>query len=720
MTDVTPTLLAALIMYIKNRSSTRTMRVNLALLRCILRGFAKRHGIHTKVPSIIPKDIHTIVDHYDLNPTLHVSILCPRCYALYPFTDEELTKAEDAHKNNTPLPLCIEKSSPDSLSCGTTLWRTVRNGKQSFLAPIRKQVFQDLKAWIGRFLAIPGIEDTISKHQQRDPPPEAGPERDFVDSAVFRNFKGVDGQPFALPQIGPSGNPDLRLVMSLGFDGFNPFYQKETHAQEYMYLATVIPGKPKQHQINHTLRVIVNQLLPFWKGISYSRTARYHTGRTVFIALLPTVCDTEAAIQISGFAAHNHTYFCRRCLLSINNIHNLDSETWIMRDPDRHKQIAFEWKDAPQARREALYRDNGVRWTELLNLPYWNPILYTVIDDMHLGYLGLFKTHLRIIWGIDHEKSGGDGLASSVADPDMIPPVTKPAAAILFNRDQEFEELKSQLLDLGARAPSLSKHKKSVLQALCQDLSIPYNAKDIRRVLTGRLLLHRQEHRDSSLKQGSPRAVIGKDLLEEIWADMALSVLPSWIQPAPQKWGIPAAGKLSADEYKVVCSISLVITLIRVWGYENKEGPESRRYQMLLNFLDLVHSLHVIFLRETSQSSRVYYKATILKYLHGVLELFPDVVLSSNHHLALHVIDDLENLGPGHARSTPVFERINHSLQETKKNGHLGDIEATMLTSYGRMANLQILLDHFPELQEEIQEALTVLKDIEREDHRGM
>ncbi|KAJ3968003.1 hypothetical protein EV361DRAFT_806328, partial [Lentinula raphanica] len=164
------------------------------------------------------------------------------------------------------------------------------------------------------------------------------------------------------------------------------------------------------------------------------------------------------------------------------------------------------------------------------------------------------------------------------------------------------------------------------------------------------------------------------DLLEEVWSDMARSILPSWMQPAPQKWGIPATGKLSADEYKVVCSISLVITLIRVWGYGNREDPQSRHYQMLLNFLDLVRSIHVIFLRETTQSSRIYYKATMLKYLRGVLELFPDAVLSSNHHLALHITADLENMGPGHARSTPVFERINHFLQETKKNGRLGEL----------------------------------------------
>ncbi|KAJ3791379.1 hypothetical protein GGU11DRAFT_669561, partial [Lentinula aff. detonsa] len=162
------------------------------------------------------------------------------------------------------------------------------------------------------------------------------------------------------------------------------------------------------------------------------------------------------------------------------------------------------------------------------------------------------------------------------------------------------------------------------------------------------------------------------DLLEQIWADMERTVLPSWIQKAPPKWGIPASGKLSADEYKVICSIHLVITLIRVWGYENEEGPQSRRFQMLLNFLDLVHSIHVLFLRETSAKLRAYYKTHILKYLRTVLELFPDVTLASNHHLAVHIVNDLEYLGPGHARSTPVFERINHRLQEIKKNGHQG------------------------------------------------
>ncbi|KAJ3968002.1 hypothetical protein EV361DRAFT_806325, partial [Lentinula raphanica] len=173
------------------------MRVNLALLRCILGGFAKKHGIQSEAPVLIPKDIHTIVDHFDLNPTLHVSILCPQCYALYPFTEEALTKAENARTENTPLPVCTERSSPDSPLCGTTLWRISKTGNRPLLSPIRKQVFQDLKSWIGRILTIPSIEDAIADHQQHTSPPEAGFARDFVDSVMFREFKGADGQPFS-------------------------------------------------------------------------------------------------------------------------------------------------------------------------------------------------------------------------------------------------------------------------------------------------------------------------------------------------------------------------------------------------------------------------------------------------------------------------------------------------------------------------------------------
>ncbi|KAH7870084.1 uncharacterized protein C8R40DRAFT_997350, partial [Lentinula edodes] len=352
--------------------------------------------------------------------------------------------------------------------------------------------------------------------------------------------------------------------------------------------------KPSQHHINFTLRKLVKQLLPFWEGVFYVHTARYLLGRRVFIALIPAVCDTEGAHQLSGFASHSHTYFCRRCLLQIGDIHNLVPKTWLMRDSAQHRELALKWKEASTEEEcQKIYDKYGIRWSELLELPYWDPVLFTIIDDMHFAQLGLFETHLRDIWQIDHKSDY------------KIPP---------FDTSDP---------------PRMSK----------DDM--------------GRRLLLWVSH--STIIQ----------------PDMKRTILPTWIQSPPPNWGTPAQGKLSADEYKVVCSISLVITLIRVWGY-GTENLQSRRFQMLLNYLDLVHAIRVLLLRETSRKSRDYYRSHIQRYLETVLVLYPDFTLKPNHHFSLHVLTDLETMGPGHARSTPVFERINHSLQELNANQHLG------------------------------------------------
>ncbi|KAJ3720472.1 hypothetical protein C8R42DRAFT_582930, partial [Lentinula raphanica] len=154
--------------------------------------------------------------------------------------------------------------------------------------------------------------------------------------------------------------------------------------------------------------------------------------------------------------------------------------------------------------------------------------------------------------------------------------------------------------------------------------------------------------------------------------DMAITILPSWIDSPPENWGTKANGKLSADEWKVVCSVSLVITLIRLWGYQYENQPHARQFQLLQNFLDLVHAMRLLNLRETSSDSRDEYRSLILKYLRQVLVLFPDVTLKPNHHYAIHIVEDLEWMGPVQARNTPIFERTNHILQEVNSNNHSG------------------------------------------------
>src|SRR4029077_4571216 len=69
-----------------------------------------------------------------------------------------------------------------------------------------------------------------------------------------------------------------------------------------------------------------------------------------------------------------------------------DYEQWITEfaDLQKHRQYAQEWlKCDTRGTREAHFKINGVRWSELLHLPYMDPIRFAVVDPMHCLFLGI-------------------------------------------------------------------------------------------------------------------------------------------------------------------------------------------------------------------------------------------------------------------------------------------------------------------------------------------
>jgi hypothetical protein len=60
------------------------------------------------------------------------------------------------------------------------------------------------------------------------------------------------------------------------------------------------------------------------------------------------------------------------------------------------------WQAAPdKSTRKQLYKKNGVRWSELLRLSYWDPTRFAIIDGMHTLFLGLVRHHFREVIGTD-------------------------------------------------------------------------------------------------------------------------------------------------------------------------------------------------------------------------------------------------------------------------------------------------------------------------------
>ena len=71
-----------------------------------------------------------------------------------------------------------------------------------------------------------------------------------------------------------------------------------------------------------------------------------------------------------------------------------------------HIAAAEAWRDAPsKTARNKLSKANGVRWSELLYLSYWDPTRFAIIDGMHNLFLGLVRYHFREIIGTEWKES---------------------------------------------------------------------------------------------------------------------------------------------------------------------------------------------------------------------------------------------------------------------------------------------------------------------------
>lgn len=281
-----------------------------------------------------------------------------------------------------------------------------------------------MKQWIGRLLCRDGMEDILDHDL---PTTHDESVHDILETKLFHEFLGPDGKPFFRPGGG-------QYAFSLCMDGFNLYHLKEAGKKVHvggvymvclnlppeihydfknLFLVGIIPGPgaPLLEQINHILQPLVDDLLVFWNpGVYYASTPKCPNGHCVLCAVIPLICDLPAACQMSGHAYFSSHHFCSMCLLRLEDINNLDRSDWARRTCQENRFWAQKWQNATSEKeRKSIYDKYGLQWSELLRLPYWDPILFTLVDSMHAMFLGDFKRHCRDIWGMDIKLKDGDG-----------------------------------------------------------------------------------------------------------------------------------------------------------------------------------------------------------------------------------------------------------------------------------------------------------------------
>lgn len=130
------------------------------------------------------------------------------------------------------------------------------------------------------------------------------------------------------------------------------------------------------------------------------------SGRCVLarLAVMCTACDIPAVRKICGFAGHSAIMGCSKCTSKFvhqewgMDYSGFEREEWMTRTLEAHTQHAIEYLAAKTAsQQDEVLRRYGVRYSLLLELPYFNIVRCHVIDPMHNLLLGTAK-HIMNIW----------------------------------------------------------------------------------------------------------------------------------------------------------------------------------------------------------------------------------------------------------------------------------------------------------------------------------
>ncbi|KAJ7041267.1 hypothetical protein C8F04DRAFT_947486, partial [Mycena alexandri] len=654
----------------------------------------------------LPKDPRTVFKQLGLDPVVSTYLCCPKCWALTPYcsaTDNPVTKTNP----NPEIPLCQDRLNDRAEICGDELWIRERIRGKINCTPRQTYVHQILKNWLGRLLSRPGIEDILDDYPVEASQLQGEFVTDIWGSTAIKDLKGPDGKPFLK---GPKG--ELRLLFGFAVDGFNPFHNKEAKQVNMCHIGTApTPNSPTVGRLNPFTALIVQDFLEFWDpGVFFTRTHKYRQGRQAKAMLIPAIADMLAAHAVAGFTSHTSTYFCVGCRIDMAHIEEFDHTKWCPRSHAQHMEHALAWKNAETVKeQEKLAQANGVRYSPLLELPYWKAVRYVLVEAMHALDLRIIDHHLRDLFQIDLEHNGGDGSEPRVPRPSR-PSDTRIARVLeLFVEYRDDPDILDKIL----------KHPWTSFKALwhiCHDLDLRISGTKRRWFIVRIKSWVTQEKQELLSDDNVPNRgpILGKDVMSAIWADMRKTILPSWIGAAPKNWGTKKRGKLSADHSRTIFTIHLPITLI--WLWRNETG---RKREVLTNMLDLVMAIHAANYKTSNLEVAQIYDQCYSDYMVGVADLFKENNITPSQHAAFHIGQNLREFGPGHSRGAQFYERFIRLLQDRNTNSKYGEMEATFMNSTARAANLKALLADNSDVRSHLSNAIKVYESVSIRDSRG-
>ena len=350
------------------------------------------------------------------NDCFHQYVVCPKCNSIYEMEQCIGTTARGSKYTKCCWYVEFPNHPRQQLraECGMPLLDAVlsRSGNITF-RPKKVFCYQPLKESIKYLFQQKDFIKLIQLWRNRHVPNEVM--GDVYDGEVWHNFCDNDGNRFV--------DQPYNLMLYLNVDWFQPFThltesvgaiylsvqnlpRTERYKLSNIILVGIIPGpKEPKYTMNQYLSHLVEELKEFWHGVEIPLSTSL-TGSVVKLALTGMSCDLPAVRKVCGFSSFSAILGCSKCLYKFKSgafrqkldYSGYDRHNWPSRTLAEHKEAATQYAMAKSpAEQKRLPSKLGVHYSMLLELPYFDPIRFHVIDPMHNLLLGTAK-HMMQVW----------------------------------------------------------------------------------------------------------------------------------------------------------------------------------------------------------------------------------------------------------------------------------------------------------------------------------
>ncbi|KAE9389263.1 hypothetical protein BT96DRAFT_835150 [Gymnopus androsaceus JB14] len=689
----------------------------------------------------IPNTISTAEKRLNLDIPTVLYAVCPNCSFLH--------KASYSPGFTTPVypETCTNRSAPFRPACGTSLLQDGHPIKvfeyYSFFEWFgRLLAFPGVEQYGDRFCEE--VKDTPLTPEDKSRTSDGRFYREMEDSEgkLFIADRGAEGRWFFKlhadffkiegNRIG--GQSSSTGVMSITCLNLPPEMREDS-------AFTLIPGiiqghfepdsKEAQHQ--YFISPIVEELfIGYTRGVqcfgthsSYSDNPENHVPyeRVHKLALASVVMDFKAARPFTGLSDVQSRIYCVYCKVW-HRFHMLrtDCEHWECADDDRLREGSEKWQSAETAtERKNILQFYGSRYSPLWKLPYWRPSLQLIVDPMHTMFLVLMQRFFRDrrALGLAVVEKKGDKMGKKQKDKTTEPheshiafyyPYEPPPAVSLHFSDAERQSALQNLsktMNFNSAIAVGDIHRylcrpvkgdnaavrtkllgdllectEDALKFVCIDLNrLPFG-NFTKRDLAQALIVWRME---KPLPPLTRVPVDSSAVLARIHRVIRELITPAWVIKPPFDVGLPRAGNLKADLWRILFGIYIPLALLSLWQADSPISAENTA--PMAPALDTAMHLTCASLMMTkgtlTSRHREQFRYSLRRHIDGLKQCFPGFELPS-HHLAFHIYNFMDLFS--NVRNWWCFpgEQLIGKLRRIPINHKIGQFERTLLHSFSR------------------------------------